>query len=334
MRIIDDLQAETEVMSALILDESQLRQCASMDSAALDAIEQAFTWVAQDRVEMPPIMHISVNEESDFDIKSAYVRGVDHLAVKIASGFFGNAAFGLPNCSAMVVVLSAKTGACEAVMLDNGYLTDLRTGLAGAVAAKYLAVENPRTVGVVGTGVQARFQVHALRLVRNFDRLLVHGRTSERIADYVREMSGIPGLVAEEAPTLEALVRESEVVITTTQSQEPLIQSEWLHPGLHITAMGSDLAGKQELHPKVLSAADLLVCDRLSQCRSMGELQHAASSTAIELGEITSGLKKGRTSAEAITVCDLTGMGVQDTAIANAALKAARALDIGCPAGS
>lgn len=334
MRIIDDLQAETEVMSALILDESQLRQCASMDSAALDAIEQAFTWVAQDRVEMPPIMHISVNEESDFDIKSAYVRGVDHLAVKIASGFFGNAAFGLPNCSAMVVVLSAKTGVCEAVMLDNGYLTDLRTGLAGAVAAKYLAVENPRTVGVVGTGVQARFQVHALRLVRNFDRLLVHGRTSERIADYVREMSGIPGLVAEEAPTLEALVRESEVVITTTQSQEPLIQSEWLHPGLHITAMGSDLAGKQELHPKVLSAADLLVCDRLSQCRSMGELQHAASSTAIELGEITSGLKKGRTSAEAITVCDLTGMGVQDTAIANAALKAARALDIGCPAGS
>ena len=126
-----------------------------------------------------------------------------------------------------------------------------------------------------------------------------------------------------EAASLESLVRESQLIVTTTPSREPLVAAEWLHPGLHITAMGSDLAGKQELDPEVLKRAHRVVCDRRAQCLSMGELQHVAGAwgagdeaEVVELGDIASGRSPGRRSEDEITVCDLTGTGVQDTAIA------------------
>ena len=321
-------------MPVLILTESELRACVGFDAESLRAVEDAFTWLSEGRVEMPPVMHIEVAEHhGDVDIKSACVRGLDHIAVKVASGFFENPRLGLPSGGAMVVVLSAKTGFCEAVMLDNAYLTDLRTGLAGAVAARCLAPETVRTVGVLGAGAQARYQVRALRLVRDFERVLVSARDAGRTAAYVDEMSESLGLPVE-ATTPEALVRESELVITTTPARSPIIDAAWLHPGLHITAMGSDLPGKQELDPEVLRRADRVVCDRREQCLAMGELQHATDlleggNVPIELGELTSGRTQGRQSAEEITVCDLTGTGVQDTAIASLALARARDLGAG-----
>jgi ornithine cyclodeaminase len=322
-------------MSVLILTESELRRCAVIDPQALGAVEQAFSWLAEDKVNMPPIMHVEVaDHHGDVDIKSAYVSGLDHFAVKLASGYFENVKRGLPSSSAMMVVFSADTGFCAAVLLDNGYLTDLRTGLAGAVAAKHLAPEIISTVGVVGTGAQARYQVRSLGLVRDFERLLVFGRDPQRLSRYREEMREQLGINVEPAGSVEALVRESDLVVTTTPSRRALIQPAWLHPGLHITAMGSDLAGKQELAPQVLVAADLLVCDRKGQCAAMGELQHAIAAGLIgedadivELGSITSGRHPGRASPDQITVCDLTGTGVQDTAIA--ALAYARAREIG-----
>ena len=321
-------------MPVLILTESELRACVGFDTECLRTIEDAFTWLSQGKVEMPPVMHIEVAEHrGDVDIKSACVRGLDHLAVKVASGFFENPRHGLPSGGAMVVVLSAKTGFCEAVMLDNAYLTDLRTGLAGAVAARYLAPETVRTVGVLGSGAQARYQVRALRLVRDFERVLVSARDAGRTAAYAAQMSASLGLPVQ-ATTPEALVRESELVITTTPARSPIVDAAWLHPGLHITAMGADLPGKQELDPEVLRSAGRVVCDRREQCLAMGELQHAAElleggNSPIELGELTSGRTPGRQSAEEITVCDLTGTGVQDTAIASLALTRARALGAG-----
>ncbi len=316
-------------MAVLVLTEAELRDCVGFDADCLNTIEDAFTRLGEGRVEMPPIMHIEVSEHrGDIDIKSACVHGLDHLAVKVASGFFDNPQRGLPSGGAMVVVLSAKTGFCEAVMLDNAYLTDLRTGLAGAVAARHLAPETVRTVGVLGAGAQARYQVRALRLVRDFERVLVSTRDAGRAAAYATEMSRTLGLPVEVA-TPEALVRESEVVITATPARASLVEAGWLHPGLHITAMGADLPGKRELDPKVLRRADRVVCDRREQCRTMGELQHAASlldgdRPPAELGEITSGRAPGRQSSAEITVCDLTGTGVQDTAIACLALSRAR----------
>ncbi len=321
-------------MSVLVLTEAELRACVGFDQDCLDAIEDAFTWLCEGKVEMPPVMHIEVAEHrGDVDIKSACVRGLDHLAVKVASGFFDNPKLGLPSGGAMVVVLSARTGFCESVMLDNAYLTDLRTGLAGAVAARHLAPGKVRTVGVLGSGAQARYQVQALRLVRDFERVLVSARDAGRTGAYVAEMSEALALPVR-AANPEELVRESDLVITTTPARAPIVEASWLHPGMHITAMGSDLPGKQELDPEILRRADRVVCDSRSQCRAMGELQHAVSlldgdGAPTELGEVTSGVAPGRQSPEEITVCDLTGTGVQDTAIACLALSRARARGAG-----
>ncbi|MDE0157055.1 MAG: cyclodeaminase [Gammaproteobacteria bacterium] len=324
-------------MNALILTEQELRRCTGIDETSLQAVENAFTWLSEGKAYMPPIMHIEVADRNgDVDIKSAYVAGLDRFAVKIGSGFFDNPSRGLPSSSAMMVLLSAATGFCEAVLLDNGYLTDLRTGLAGAVAARRLARDNINTVGVVGAGAQARYQVECLTLVRKFDRLLVLGRDPERQAGYIAEMRRKLGITVTAANSMEQLVGESDLVVTTTSSRTPLIRAEWLHPGLHITAMGSDLAGKQELAAGVLAAADLLVCDRKSQCFSMGELQHGLAagmltedSPVVELGELTGAEKAGRSNEQQVTVCDLTGTGVQDTAIATVAYDAAASRGIG-----
>ncbi len=324
-------------MTVLILNESELRQCAVMNDEALGAVEQAFTWLAEGKVNMPPIMHVEVaDHHGDVDIKSAYVSGLDRFAVKLASGYFENVKRGLPSSSAMMVLFHADTGFCAAVLLDNGYLTDLRTGLAGAVAAKHLAPESVSTVGVVGTGAQARYQIRSLKLVRNFDRLLAFGRNAGRLSTYIEDMRGELGIDVSAVESLEALTGECDLLVTTTPSREPLIRAEWLRSGMHITAMGSDLAGKQELAPEVLTRADLLVCDRRTQCAAMGELQHAIAAGLIgedaeilELGSITSGRQPGRTRPDQITVCDLTGTGVQDTAIAALAYERARALGLG-----
>ncbi|MCK5438882.1 MAG: cyclodeaminase [Gemmatimonadetes bacterium] len=312
-------------MSAVVVSERELRQQVGLDSTALEAIEKAFSWASTGRAVMPPIMHIDVAEgPGDVDVKSAYVSGLDSFVVKIASGFFGNADLGLPTGSGLMVVLSARTGFCEAVLLDNGYLTDVRTALAGAVAARYLAPLSVHTVGVIGAGVQARLQIEALRLVRDFDDVLVYGRSAERAAAYCDEMSERLGVGVEATTSVEELVGQSQIVVTTTPSREPLVEAAWLHPGLHITAMGSDLPGKQELAADVLRAADLLVCDSKTQAACHGELQHLAeleTRRAFELGEITSGGRPGRTDDKAISVCDLTGMGTQDTAISLFALR-------------
>ena len=314
-------------MAPLVLDEAQLRSCLGIDDRSLDCVEAAFTWLAEGRVSMPPVLHFDIGEFGDVDVKGAYVRGEDAFAIKIGTGFFGNSALGLPNCGGIVVVLDARNGLFRGVFFDNGYLTDLRTGLAGAVAARHLALQNVETVGVVGTGAQARYQIECLALVREFDRLLVAGRDPGRVRIYCDEMAERLGVTATPAGSVEALVRGSQIVVTTTQSTKALIEAGWLHPGLHITAMGSDLPGKQEIDPQALARADLVVCDSLAQCLIGGELQHAGAAgveiAATELGEITSGRSRGRTSDTQITICDLTGTGVQDTAIALEAYRQA-----------
>jgi ornithine cyclodeaminase len=222
------------------------------------------------------------------------------------------------------------------VLLDNGYLTDVRTAAAGAVAAKWLAREDAGRVGIVGAGLQGRLQLEALTLVREVAHAQVWARDGERAAVYAADMEESLGFPVAPAESLEGLVRESDIVVTTTPSKDPLVEAGWLHPGLHITAMGSDTDHKNELAPAVLAAADLYVPDRLSQCASLGELHHAVAAGAVaadsefpELGEIVAGLAPGRSSADQITVCDLTGTGAQDTAIATLARGRAEAQGAG-----
>jgi ectoine utilization protein EutC len=314
-------------MKINILTESELRQCIEIAPEVINAIEAGFTRLSQDRVTMPPIMRIDfpvVNGE--VDVKSAAVEGLDSFAIKVSSGFFDNHKLGLSSLSGMMTLFSAKTGVPQAVLLDNGYLTNIRTGAAGAVAARHLSRENVETVGVIGAGSQARYQMMALKQVRDFKRLLVY--SLEGMDAYVEEMPDILGVEVLPMDSVEAVVRESEIVVTSTPSKQPYLKAEWLHPGLHITSMGADAEEKQELYADSLGRADLLVCDRRSQSFRLGEFHHGleagilkSQNDAVELGEITSGQKPGRTSDEQITICDLTGTGMQDTVIATLAYQ-------------
>jgi ectoine utilization protein EutC len=324
-------------MKVTVLTESELRQVVKVDHQAVAAIEDAFTWLAEDKVVMPPIMHIEVRDyQGDVDIKSAYVRGLDRFAVKIGAGFFQNFKSGLPNSPAMMVVISAKTGMAEAILLDNAYLTDVRTGAAGAVAAKHLAPAEVTTAGVIGAGAQGRYQMMGLKTVRNFKRLLVYDLDEGRVKQYIAEMESMLDVEIRPAAGVADVIRRSQAVVTCTPSRQPYIEPSWLHPGLHITAMGADLAGKQELAPESVAKADILVCDRRTQSFQMGEFQHAFkaglipdASAVVELGEITAGRKPGRSNDDQITLCDLSGTGVQDTAIANLAVEQAARSGLG-----
>jgi ornithine cyclodeaminase len=310
-----------------IIEEAALRRVIT-PQVAVDAIREAFRADGEGRAHVPAVINLEVPaRRGEFHVKTALIDGVPHVAVKIASGFYDNPAKGLPSGSGLMAVFDASTGLPVALLLDNGFLTDIRTGAAGAVAAEALAPSTVRTVGVLGSGLQARHQVRCLRCVRTFARLVAWSPDRPHLDAYVREMRD-EGIDARAAATPEEVCREADVLITATPARAPLVQAEWLRPGQHVTALGSDSPGKQELDAACLVRADLLVVDRLTQCAAFGELRHAFDAGVLrpnrvhaELGEIVAGLKPGRTSAQQISVADLTGVGFQDTAIASAYLE-------------
>ena len=303
-----------------IVTEAELRRVVALDIDTVDVIERAFAALTAGGVVMPPILSMDLPDvHGEVDVKTAYIPGFDGFAIKVSPGFFDNPKLGLPSLNGLMILFSASTGLVEAVFLDNGYLTDIRTAAAGAVAARHLAPDTVETAGVIGTGVQARLQTQAAHLVRPFRRLLVWGRDRARAEACAAELAASLNITAEVCETPERLVRDSQLVVTTTPSRTPLVRAEWLHPCLLVTAMGSDQSGKQEIAPEALAVADLYVCDRVSQCAVSGELEGARAAglmvghTPPELGQIIAGPGIDRTGC---IICDLTGTGVQDTAIA------------------
>ena len=283
---------------------------------------------------MSPIISVEVPDiHAEMDMKTAYITGYAGFALKVASSFGNNAALGLPSLSGLMMLFSAETGLLQAMLLDNGYLTAVRTAAAGAVAAKDLAPEGVETVGVLGTGEQARLQVEAALLVRSFQRVRVWGRDPEKAEECATQLRAL-GLDARAENEAETVVRESQLVITATAAREPILKRDWLHPGLHVTAMGSDFSGKQELEPAALAAADLYVADRLTQCATLGELRGAREVGLMaedppELGAVVSERHPRRRSPADITIADLTGTGAQDTTVATLALEVARQAGLG-----
>ena len=319
-----------------VLTGAELRRVIHLDLNVVEVVEKAFAALASGKVVMPPIMSMAIPEANgEVDVKTAWIPGFEGFAIKVSPGFFDNPRIGLPSLNGLMILFSAKTGMVDALLLDNGYLTDLRTAAAGAVAARHLAPATIDTAGVMGTGVQARLQLQAAHLVRPFRQALVWGRdpaSAQACAIDLAATLGIP-VRAEADPA--RLVAESQLVVTTTPAEEPVLKAEWLHPGLHITAMGSDQQGKNEIEAAALAACDLYVADRVSQCEKLGELRSAITSglwtrgAPPELGDIVSRKSTGRTSDAQVTICDLTGTGAQDTAIATFALAAARAAGAG-----
>jgi len=310
-----------------IVDEAALR-AAVTPARAVAVIREAFRADGEGRTRVPPVINLDIPAaRGEFHIKTAHIEGMPYVAVKIASGFYANPKRGLPSGSGLMAVFDAATGLPAALLLDNGFLTDIRTGAAGAIAADELARSQIDAVGVIGSGLQARHQIQCLRVVRDFHRIVAWGPTRAGLDAYCVQMRG-EGYDVRAAKNVEDACAAADVLITATPARDPLVRPEWLHEGMHINAVGSDSDGKQELAAECLRRADLVVVDRVAQCAAFGELRHAidaalltAAGVHAELGAIVAGRKPGRTNDRQITIADLTGVGFQDTAIANAALQ-------------
>ena len=309
--------------------EPEIRNSISLKDA-IPAIEQSLAAYSSGLAILPGVINLDLPElEGEVHVKAAYLAGHDHYVIKVASGFYKNPLHGLPAGDGLMLVYKARTGELEAILFDRGYLTDLRTAAAGAVAAKYLAKADINRVSMIGSGVQARLQLQSLAEVRSFSEVFVWSRQPENVEQYVKDMVAVfPRVKFYPSPTPEEAVKEADLIITATPSRRPLIKAEWLKAGVHITAMGSDGPDKQELYPEVLARADFIFCDSISQCRLLGEVHHALQAGVIpedkisgEIGELILGRKTGRRSVEDITVADLTGLGVEDAAIAGLFLR-------------
>lgn len=324
-------------MNLTIIREEELRQCIELDMEVVDAIKESFRRLALGDAMVPPVLSVELPERrGELDVKTAVLRGLDSFAVKIASGFFDNEKDDLPVASGMMILVSSVTGFPKAILVDNGYLTQVRTGAAGALAADNLARTDIKTIGIIGAGLQGRYQARALQLVRDFQRLLIFDILEEKVKRYAEEMRADLGVDIEVMEDVETLVRDSDIVVTTTPSRKAYLRADWLHPGLHITAMGADMEEKQELFPEVFGQADVIACDLKSQCFVRGELHHSLkegiisqATPIVELGDMISGKSVGRRSNDQITICDLTGVGIQDTAIARLAFEKARVAGLG-----
>ncbi|UWR90448.1 ectoine utilization protein EutC [Phaeobacter inhibens] len=320
-----------------ILTEAELRDLVPLDLDAVDCVEQGFTTLAGGKVVMPPIMTLPVPDHNgEVCVKTAYVPGIDSFAMKMSPGFFDNPKIGLPSTTGLMVVFSSKTGLLQSLLLDNGYLTDVRTAAAGAVAARHLARADAAHVCIIGAGVQSKMQLKAMTLVRDIKSAVIwarDGTKAEAAAASLRGELGIDVIVSED---IAEAVASADIVVTTTPAADPVIRADWLQPGQLVVAMGSDQEHKCELEPACLAKADLYVPDSQSQCAVKGELRSAIAAGLIapeqsfaELGSITSGHAAGRRADSDLIIADLTGTGVQDTAIATLAGHRADAAGVG-----
>ena len=313
----------------LVLNSSEIKKCVELNGQLIPIIEDAFKSLALGKTTMPPILRLDIEKyHGESDVKAAYIDGLDSYAIKVASGFFNNPNLGLPSSNGLMILLDSKTGVLKSVLLDKGYLTDVRTAIAGAIAAKHLSNPESSNVGIIGAGIQAKMQLEALLLVRNIKTAYIWSRDSKKTNTFVKNMKDKINIkiIACESP--EQTVNLSEILITCTPSKSPIIKSEWLKKGLHITAMGSDAEMKNELDPKIIKDCDYYIPDSQSQTSILGELNHAIKAGLVsaekkynELGSVIINSNLGRRNINDVTVADLTGTGVQDTAIARHTYK-------------
>ena len=241
----------------------------------------------------------------------------------MATGFYRNAERGLPPFGGMSMVFSARTGMPEAVLLDGGHLTNVRTAAAGAVAAKHLAPREVRAIGICGSGVQARLQAEYLKAVTPCRDVIVWARDPAKAEPCAADLAR-SGFGRARRRAAAALAAEANLIVTTTASHTPYLAAEHVRPGTHITAMGSDTAEKAELAADLLARADVVVADSLSQCLVRGEIHHAVAGglldagRVVELGAVIKEPALGRSDDSQITIADLTGVAVQDIQIAKA----------------
>lgn len=323
-------------MPLLFLTEDELRQIITIPEA-IEAVKAVFVALTEGRISLPGGFTLNLSElQGKVYVKGAYLHEAPYYVVKVTSDFQNNPTINLPVHSGLVTVFDAATGFPVAILFDNGYLTSIRAGAVGALAADYLANETLNHVAVLGSGTQAYMQLKSVLMTREVGRVSVWGRVPADVDNYARHMVEDHDVDIQIATSIETAVRSADLIITATASQEPLIQAVWLKPGVHITATGSNSPTKQELHPAVLQRADVIIADDFIQCATIGEIHHALEAKTIsrddvqgELGDLIVGLIHGRTAPDQITIADLTGLDVQDTVIATLALDKALFLGLG-----
>ena len=302
----------------------------------IQEIEAGFVLYSEGRVKVPPVGFLHFDEPpGDVHIKYGFVSGYEYYVLKMASAFYKNPDLGLPISDGLLLVFSQKTGELNLILLDKCWLTDMRTAAAGAVAAKHLATKNVHRIGIVGTGVQARMQLEMLRGVVDCQSCLLWGRDSNKAQRMIEDLQAKEsiqawGLDLKVVTEIDELVSQCNLIVTTTSAKEPLVSSDQVQKGTHITAMGSDDHGKQELEAGLLAKADLVVADSASQCIDHGECFYAVkdnkieADSIVELGNVIKNPEIGRTSEDQITISDLTGVAIQDIQIAKMIERARR----------
>jgi alanine dehydrogenase len=306
----------------LILNDKMVRQSVKV-SEAIKAVEEAFRFLGQGKVQMPAKLYLHLDKYSgDFRAMPAYIEGYRSCGIKWVNVHAGNAKRGLPTVMALIILSDPGNGLPLCVM-DATYATALRTAAAGAVAAKYLARPDSTKVALVGCGAQARTQLEALNQIFDIGQVNVWGLRIQEAKGFINQMRHLVKSHMTACDTIRDCVREADIVVTTTPSRRPLVKSTWIKQGTHINAIGADAKGKQELDPEILRMARVVV-DSCQQASHSGEINVPLSKGLFsrkdiyaDIGELVCGKKPGRQSYEEITVFDSTGLAIQDIAIAN-----------------
>jgi len=283
------------------------------ESAALAAVEDAFRRMSAGQAQVAAVGHLAFGDPpGDCHVKGGYLNGDDVFVFKIATSFYRNPNIGLPSSNGMMIIVSARTGENLALLNDRGYLTDLRTAMAGAIAARAIARSDAATLGIVGTGIQARMQAEQVSRALGIRTVVVWGRNPERRDALASDIGG-------EAVDLPELCALADIIVTATPSDRPLLSAEMVRPGTRIVAVGADSPGKQELETALVAKARIIV-DSRPQCVAHGEAGWAVRAglvredSLMELGALlASPVWFGE---DEIVIADLTGVAVQDVAIA------------------
>lgn len=314
------------MVDILVLSKSDVERTLTMRDTIV-AVEKAFKALAEGQALMPKIVHLDVlKHRGDFDVKGSLLDDINLAGFKITSGYFNNPAeLGLPSIMGAIYVADSRSGLPLAVM-DASLITAVRTGAAGGVAAKYLARKDSAIVGLIGTGVQGRTQVQAVNELFSLELVKAYDLSKESRERFCAEMSGKLGLRVEPVDTGRECVVGSDIVVTATYSKTPVVLDEWVDEGTHITSIGADVKGKQELDTRLYQRAKVVV-DRREVALSKGLLRE--DQIHAELGEIIAGFRKGRENDGEITIFDASGLGIQDLAAASVVIENAKKMGLG-----
>ena len=316
----------------IVISEQDARALVSIE-AAIEAVEQSFAAMARGQARNYPVVRELVGyRDAVFGVKTGCDTAAPILGLKAGGYWPHNLAQGLGNHQSSTLLFDADTGRASALVSAN-YLTGVRTGAASAIAIKHLSRPDASVLGLIGAGVQSQYQLRATLAVRPIRKVCAWNPSADKLAAFGRLVQelGLEFVAADR----QAVAASADILITVTPSKQALVERSWVRPGTHISAMGADTRGKQELDPLLVAAAVLFV-DEAAQAISIGECQHAFSAGLItqqsfrgSLGQVIAGLCDGRRSASEITLFDGTGVALQDLVVADLAVRLARQRGVG-----